>query len=212
MPQHEPGSPIVVEQLRHERRTQFWSARSSMVVIDDDWKEEGAVNPGYGLWVGTTAFTVRGRELAWGPGGGYGRRGNPSSGPSRSTGRNPDDDEDRSGPPLVVRGIVHGHGEGDGRAGGSGGPGGVQAPSVEAKLCAGYYSDVVTEFDGGSKAWLELTKLGNDLVKAAGSVRGAAESLWEVREERGLANLAGVDRKELDEILHPDVLAYSSRC
>ena len=49
MPQHEPGSPIVVEQLRHERRTQFWSARSSMVVIDDDWKEEGAVNPGYGF-------------------------------------------------------------------------------------------------------------------------------------------------------------------
>ena len=145
VPQHEPGSPIVVEQLRHERRTQFWSARSSMVVIDDDWKEEGAVNPGYGLWVGTTAFTVRGRELAWGPGGGYGRRGNPSSGPSRSTGRKPDEDEDRSGPALVARGIVHGHGEGGGRAGGSGGPGGVQAPSVEAKLCAGYYSDAVTK-------------------------------------------------------------------
>lgn len=45
-------------------------------------------------------------------------------------------------------------------------------------------------------------------MKAAGSVRGAAESLWEVREQRGLSNLAGVDSEELDEILHPDMLEY----
>lgn len=70
------------------------------------------------------------------------------------------------------------------------------------------YTEAVEGFDGGSSAWLSLTKIGDDLVKAAGSVRGAAESLWDVREEKGLSNLAGVDESELEEILHPDMLEY----
>ena len=49
---------------------------------------------------------------------------------------------------------------------------------------------------------------GTDLVRKAGSVGKAAESLWEVREDRQLMNLAGVEDNALDEILHPDHLAY----
>lgn len=56
--------------------------------------------------------------------------------------------------------------------------------------------------------WLELVGIGNRLLSAAGTVEGAARSLWQVREERGLANLAGVKDKRLDGVLHPDLLAY----
>ena len=82
----------------------------------------------------------------------------------------------------------------------------MQAPSEEFRECAVRYTEAVESFDGGSRSWLDLTELGNDLVKVAGSVKGAAESLWSVREERGLANLAGVEEPELEEILHPDML------
>lgn len=101
VPQHEPEIPFAVEQLRPERRTRFWSTRQSMVVIDDDWRAEGGVNPGYGLWVGTTAFTMRGRDLAWGPGGGYGRSGRPSGGAAGSAGDGGDDDESGVDSPLL---------------------------------------------------------------------------------------------------------------
>ena len=39
-------------------------------------------------------------------------------------------------------------------------------------------------------------------------MRKAAESLWQVREERGLNNLRGVENPYLDTILHPDLLDY----
>ena len=103
-----------------------------MVVIDDDWRAEGAVNPGYGLWVGTTAFTMVVM------GGQAGRQ------------------EELGGAPPMVETRTRG-----GRAGGSGDS--VQAPSLEAKLSAESYTDGVVEFDGSSRSWLELTKLGNDL-------------------------------------------------
>ena len=49
---------------------------------------------------------------------------------------------------------------------------------------------------------------GNELVRQAGSVAKAAESLWQVREDRGLMNLEGIDNEEFDGILHPDLLQY----
>ena len=205
MPQQDSSCPVRVDQLRPDRRTQFWSSRLSMVVIDDDWRQEGAVNPGYGEWVGTTAFTVLGRELAWGPGGGYGWYGRPPSGPSRGGEEEQTGEDEGHGLPSIVARVRGGPGGGD-RAGGSGDS--VQAPSGEARGCAVKYTEAVRGFDGGSQSWLELARLGNELVKAAGSVRGAAESLWEVREEQGLSNLVGVDSPELDEILHPDMLEY----
>ena len=47
-------------------------------------------------------------------------------------------------------------------------------------------------------------------MKKAGSVQKAAESLWEVREERGLMNLTGVGKPEFDEILHPAIIFFIS--
>ena len=115
VPQPEAGVPIVIEQFRHDRRTQVWSSRRSMVVIDDDWLQEGAVNPGYGWWVGTTAFTLKGRELAWGPGGGYGWHGRPSGGPGQGPSATRDED-DETFPTVVARGTVGGTSRSDGRA------------------------------------------------------------------------------------------------
>ena len=47
-------------------------------------------------------------------------------------------------------------------------------------------------------------------MKKAGSIQKAAESLWEVREERGLMNLTGVGKPEFDEILHPAIIFFIS--
>ena len=54
-----------------------------------------------------------------------------------------------------------------------------------------------------------MCEQGARLLSQAGSVREEAESLWQVREEKGLNNLAGVDEKTLDTILQPDMLAYT---
>ena len=48
-------------------------------------------------------------------------------------------------------------------------------------------------FENTAEGWTELVRRGNQLVETAGSVQKAAESLWEVREERDLMNLAGID-------------------
>ena len=41
---------------------------------------------------------------------------------------------------------------------------------------------------------------------AGQGARGGGESLWQVREERGLNNLSGVEDPYLDTVLHPDLL------
>lgn len=108
VPQQDPECPVRVADLRADRRSQFWSARMSMVVIDDDWRQEGAVNPGYGEWIGTTAFTVQGRELAWGPGGGYGWYGQPPRGPSRGGDEDYTGEDDGHGLPAIVARVSSG--------------------------------------------------------------------------------------------------------
>eukprot|EP00435_Cladocopium_sp_Y103_P058511 s1062_g20.t1 len=84
-----------------------------------------------------------------------------------------------------------------------------RSPSDHAKQAAqSYVEEVALRFENSAAAWASLVEKGNQLVKAAGDVRRAAESLWEVREERGLMNLAGVDDSEFESILHPDHLQY----
>ncbi|CAE7205713.1 unnamed protein product [Symbiodinium sp. CCMP2592] len=58
------------------------------------------------------------------------------------------------------------------------------------------------------EAWKRVCDGGARLVQEAGSVKLAAESLWAVREEKGLNNLKGVDDSRLDTVLHPDLLEY----
>ena len=53
--------------------------------------------------------------------------------------------------------------------------------------------------------WVGLVEKGNQLVRAAGSVEKAAESLWQVREHQGLMHLKGVECEGLRGVLHPDL-------
>lgn len=44
--------------LGHARRTKVMTPGGSMAVIDDEWKVHRQINPGYGLWTGSTTFIV----------------------------------------------------------------------------------------------------------------------------------------------------------
>eukprot|EP00435_Cladocopium_sp_Y103_P056630 s604_g19.t1 len=177
-----PGS---LGRLGHRRTTYLTTQNGSSAVITDDWRMEGSTNPGYGWWTGVTRFTLleredhdEGADGAGGPGGGPG-----GSGSEDREDRDPH--EEASVEPAYV------------------------APNQEAKQAAQNYVDFLNQgFECDSHHWAAVIKLGNQLLRASGSVEAAAQSLWEVREETGLANLAGVDREDLDEKLHPDLLGY----
>ncbi|CAE7364654.1 unnamed protein product, partial [Symbiodinium sp. CCMP2456] len=82
-----------------------------------------------------------------------------------------------------------------------------KAPSVVAKEAAQNYIKVTAKAGPGSPfAWKQVCDSGEDLVRKAGSVRLAAESLWQVREEENRNNLSGVEGNYLDTVLHPDLL------
>ena len=88
--------------------------------------------------------------------------------------------------------------------------GGEESRSVsDVKQCAEAYTDEVQNcFENSAKGWANLVQVGNRLVKGAGSVKAAAQALWEVREKRDLMNLKGIDDPEFEKILNPDHLAY----
>ena len=83
------------------------------------------------------------------------------------------------------------------------------APTAEAyEAAVAYVCEVEESFENTAKGWQSLVAKGNELVKRAGGVAKAAESLWQVREDRGLMNLQGIDNEEFDDVLHPDLLQY----
>ena len=83
------------------------------------------------------------------------------------------------------------------------------APSMKAyEAAAAYVDEVDKAFENTALGWRNLVEKGNCLVRSAGSVTKAVESLWQVREDRGLMNLKGIDQEEFDEVLHPDLLQY----
>ena len=84
-----------------------------------------------------------------------------------------------------------------------------RAPNQAAKEAAVSYIAEVNESKGGEpRAWGEVMRRGAALLDVAGSVERAAESLWQVREEQGLNNLAGVADGYLDTVLRPHLLDY----
>ena len=86
---------------------------------------------------------------------------------------------------------------------------GYRAPTDEAKVAAHECIKLTQQAGAGSPAaWKQVCDGGESLVRRAGSVRKAAESLWEAREEQGLNNLCNVEDPYLDTVLHPDLLAY----
>ena len=84
-----------------------------------------------------------------------------------------------------------------------------EAPNQKAKQAAeNYVAKIRASEVGDPAAWSQVVECGAALLDGAGSVQGAAESLWQVREEQGLNNLAGVDDPYLDTVLHPHLLEY----
>ena len=197
--------PPWIGQVSEERRTILINHRGVRVRVDDNWKEAGEVDIGYGLWTGFTIFPLkdvhtdweRWRSYGWGDDGSY-------EDDEEEPEEEQEDEEVETGPRSG--GAVE---KGSQRTGGSA-PGGVyKAPNPEAKSAAEEYTRrAVDGFDNTAAGWATLVKKGNGLVRAAGSVQGAAESLWQVREEKGLMNLAGIDQVEFDSVLHPDHLEY----
>lgn len=182
-----------------------------MALIDDEWRVHKDINPGYGLWTGSTTFIV-GRAIDQ----------EQAAGEEEEP---PGDEGGESGEEEEQEGESGEEASGERQAGGAEVSGSesygrrsqeepepevaYQAPSDEAKKCAeNCVEKIQSGFSNSVEDWLELVHLGNQLLTASGSVEGAAKSLWQVREEKGLANLAGVRDRRLDEVLHPDLLAY----
>ena len=86
-----------------------------------------------------------------------------------------------------------------------------RSPNPEAKEAAWNYVNQLQEggFGGTREDWVKVVQLGNDLLSKAQGVEGAACSLWEVREEAGLANLKGLDSRELDGKTSSRLLDYA---
>lgn len=198
--------------LGHARRTKVITLGGSMAIIDDEWRVQKDCNPGYGLWTGSTTFIV-GRAIDQ-----EHAEGDEDEDPPGEEGGE-DEEEDEHEEASEEDGSA---GRGAGGAEGSGSESfgrrsreepepetSYQAPCSEAKKCAeAYVEKVQAGFSNSVDDWLELVDLGNKLLSASGTVENAAKSLWQVREERGLSNLAGVRDRRLDGVLHPDLLAY----
>ena len=71
-----------------------------------------------------------------------------------------------------------------------------------------YIEEIDKIEDQEASTWRRVCKAGNALLEEGGSVQRAAEALWTVREELGRHNLQGVEDGDLEELLHPDHLAY----
>eukprot|EP00435_Cladocopium_sp_Y103_P012460 s1027_g3.t1 len=212
--------PVFLSSLRSARRTHLTNEDGIRVMVDDNWRAAGQVEIGYGWWTGRTVFTVEGhRTEAEAERGDYDPSGDDDTiGGDRFEGRWIEDaagarDGDRP------RSSASRSRDGTDRSGGD--PGGQEetrasgsqaiysAPTVEAKDAAGAYVKYVEdEFKNEPTGWVSLILKGNEVLRKAGSVEKAAESLWEVREEQGLMNLKGVECDSLEGLLHPDLLAY----
>jgi len=94
----------------------------------------------------------------------------------------------------------------DGKAGGA-----YAAKNEDTKKAAAKYIDMVESpeaMESSVGVWRAAVTLGNELLDEAGSVEEAAKALWQVREETGRNNLAGVDSESLDGIIEENTLAY----
>eukprot|EP00435_Cladocopium_sp_Y103_P045096 s974_g12.t2 len=214
--------PVFLSSLRSARRTHLTNQDGINVMVDDNWRAAGQVEIGYGWWTGRTIFTVEGHRTE-----GEAERGDydPSGdddviGGDRFEGRWI---EDAGGPEATGRlrssasrsrdESRHSGREDEGGSREHDRAGGAQviyrAPTPDAKEAAmEYVRFVEDEFGNDAMGWTALIAKGNEVLRRAGTVEKAAESLWEVREDQGLMNLKGVECDSLEGLLHPDLLAY----
>lgn len=191
-------------QVGEERRTILINHRGVRVRVDDNWRQAGEVDIGYGLWTGFTIFPLRDVEVSWDRWENYGWG---EDGSYEDDEEEPEEENEDEEPSSDTRGGGTPE-DGPGTSRRSPSSSTYKAPHAEAKAAADEYTDAVEEFGNTASGWATVVQKGNKLVKAAGSIQQAAESLWEVREERGLMNLASIDHEEFDAVLHPDNLQY----
>ena len=185
----EIGLGVALQDLSNVRRTIMWTGPgNARVVLEDNWREQG------GEWTGFTIFYLN----AWEEQNRTQEETPDEDATSDGDDEKEDPEEEPNGPSLCFKA---------GACGTSGSH--YVAPNSTAKKAAGnYIEQALHQFSNTAEGWQNMADAGDALLKAAGGVQKGAESLWEVREEKDLMNLKGVDSSEFDSILHPDHLAY----
>lgn len=189
------GFPRDVTNLRNERSTRINEADETFSQWTDKWRLDGPYDPGLGWWTGHTFFAFQGFRLPWDP---------PTS-PMSSDGTGPDS----SAWETASSGTES---EGSRRASGSG-PSRTEQPDAgrreRSRSAARDYIEAIQKVGAGTPTdWKNVIHAGNRLLRAAGSVEDAARALWRARPDYGLDNLKGVNNPILDQVLHPDLVAY----
>ena len=205
------GFPVDPSRLRNERMSvcTFTTGVLSFapaMTIEDNWRLAGPHRQAGGgaWWTGFTVLVLQGRGLPW-----------ESPPPSEEHVEGDDEETTDDDPELSDVGSLstwateatHGASRSRSRsARRAAGAGGGQEP---VDRLAEAYMNVLGEVeDPTPKAWAKVLKAGDELLRATGDVRVAAEALWKKRDEMGFNNLRGVREKVLDEVLHPNVVEY----
>ena len=209
------GFPYNVENIRSDRETFCLSVPTNdsgfrdSFEVSDDWRVNGEAHTHVERWTGRTVLYFTGYEAPDGeaddsedwPSPSDDEPGNEDGGEAQGSRDGEDGGQERAPKRLRVQ------------AGGKGTDAGGQETKNEFCLKeleeAEKYVEVIDKLKGiGPASWAKVCRQGDELLSASGSVERAASALWEVREKQGRNNLAGVDDKILDKLLHPDHLAY----
>lgn len=202
------GFPIDPARLRNERLTAcrfltglFTRATGAgaMMTLEDNWRSVGPnqVATSGGWWTGFTVLVLQGRALPWETPPRVERGEDHGEDDDEET---MDDDPELSELSSFSRGSrSRSRSRSSRRAAGS--------RTVE-DLAEDYMKVLETIEEPTPSAWARVLEAGDKLLRTAGSVKTAAEVLWQKREEMGFNNLKGVREKVLEEILHPDMLDY----
>ena len=204
------GFPCDLDQLRNERTTRcmgvYQDGQTFSIEWMDNWRIEGATNPELPPWTGYTIFTLQGRALD-GVDHVEEMEGGSSSEGTEAEGSDLLEDLEEEDMAEDV-GLPEGEGQHRGRAGGSEEAMHVGADEETINRAKDYMVEIGKVVEATPRAWNAVREKGDALLEVAGGVEEAARALWAVREEWGCNNLKGVTDPRLDQILHPDHLAY----
>eukprot|EP00435_Cladocopium_sp_Y103_P035203 s583_g9.t1 len=202
------GCPFPEHYFKPDRWTRCERAESGypaeVVEIHGDWPMQEDQVGLFGSWTGWTVFQVVGYEspisCPWDLGQDF--EDGPGMASQRAAGGNPEAEGGGSASAGPNRGTyrlgeaTHHRGSGE-------------SVSETAYVAARNYVQVIDDVqDQEVETWRKIRKAGSTLLTAAGTVQQAAEALWQVREDLGRHNLQGVEDADLEDLLHPDHLAY----
>ena len=205
------GFPIDPSRLRNERMSVCTFStgllsRAPAVTFEDNWRSAGPRRHAGGgaWWTGFTVLVLQGKALPW------------ESPPPSEEHAEGDDEETTDDDPelsdvesLSSRVTEATYGASRSRSRSARRAAGAVGTQEPVDRLAKAYMNVLGEVeDPTPEAWAKVLKAGDELLRATGDVRVAAEALWKKREEMGFNNLRGVREKVLEEVLHPDMVEY----